>query len=387
MAFTRGLAGVAQAVVLVLIVRGMGPVNFGYFTLISTISAMAAVITGVGCSTLALRVGAMPDPEAWANQLIRIRNITMALTGVFVYFAALAWINTPPEVILVAVLSSIFEITSGHLESTLFGLKRVKAAQLSLVSRRLVVLTIFAIAWGADLNVELAYSAALVVGIGIGAWWTRDLRGKGVPTRSALQKARPYWTPSIMTRLTTLDVVVARAVIPAAPFGSYSAANRIVGTFQILPASLLSIYTPHLTTTNSDTERYQSARRTLRYMLYGALVLVLTSPGLARIVDLLTGSEYDSVVPIATLLIIAFAADCVVQVLVAYFYANNQPNSVSRATSYSVALGLASIVLLGLWWGAMGAAAGVIVMRTIRLLILFADFKCPNPPAIDKEGS
>lgn len=95
-------------------------------------------------------------------------------------------------------------------------------------------------------------------------------------------------------------------------------------------------------------------------------------------VDLLTGNEHESVVPVATLLIIAFAADRIVQVLVAYFYANDQPRYVTRAAGHSVAVGLASIVALGLWWGAVEAAAGAIIMKVVCLILLFENFKHPD---------
>ena len=372
---TRGIGGLAQAAILVVLVRGLGPVNFGYFTLITTIVSFLAMGGGLGLTTLALRIGALNDPEAWARQTIRLRNLTIWVSGLVVYFIASTFMGTTQWVIIMSLLAAIFEMTSGHLEATLFGLKRVKAAQQSLVSRRILVLVSFLAILATDVSLEIAYSCSLVLAMVASNWWTRSIARRGVPLKEVLTETLPYWVPSVLTKLTTVDIIVARMILPASTFGTFSAANRVVSTFQLVPASLLSIFTPHLTTANSPRTRAKTARKLLNRMSWGALGLVAISPALGFLISLIAGPQYSGLLPVATILIVAFAAECLSQVITAYFYAANAPKLVNQATALSLGIGLVILLALGFWWGAVGASLGVLSMRAISAASLYRAFR------------
>lgn len=378
-AFTRGIGGIAQAAVLFALIRSLSAEDFGTFTLVATIAGFVSVITGLGLSTLALRVGGLPEPIAWASQIIKLRDLTMWASAIAVTAVFALTTDNDISLITVASLSVIFEVTSGHLESTLFGLRRVKEAQRSLVSRRAVVLIVLVILLLIETPIAPAYSLGLISGILVGHIWRREIRGDQVTFRNVYQHSKSYWAPSITTRLATLDIVIASSVLAPIQFGTFSAANRAVQTLQIFPSALLSIYTPHLTKVEESSLRHQVAGRMIRHVAILSGGVALLSPAIAGLFSKFIGPGYDQIFWVGTIFVVAFGADCLMQAFTAYFYAAAIPRMVTQSTIWSIAIGLPALAILGASMGVLGAAIAALLMKLVNLAKLIYHFAQDRP--------
>jgi len=192
-----------------------------------------------------------------------------------------------------------------------------------------------------------------------------------------LRSALPFAANSILSiAYNRFDVVILAALSSVTQLSFYAPASRIQDALYLLPSALGMVALPILAGLSSYAVEPLEARRLVRLLIVGGLVLALPvsicfTIFAPTIIAVILGPAYIGAVP-ATRIIVWFLPLAVVQApLLAWLAATGQA---IQTTKVFVATFLAAGLMhlsLDWWWGATGGAVATLSRDLVAVMILF----------------
>lgn len=367
LAGTRVLASVCQGFMLYLLTQSLGPAVFGTFATVLAAAAIAGITFGLGTSTLALRVKAVDNPYNVASGILALRIPTALLAAASTYYFVTIAMGIHDGLLLVVALTlATADSTSEVVESVLFGLQRVRRAQLAMVTRRVVALLgVFLGLMQGNVLVGLGVSALLIL-LGSPIWLAR-LTGKPAGPLRIMRLSVGFWGATLLGKAQTLDVVIASAVCTPVVAGIYAGASRLTSPLNMVTSASLSILTPSLANQRNSQERYASFMRGRRLLIIVGGCLFVMSPIVAAGVLVVLGEEYRGVFWPTVLLTIATAVSAVTQGHTSYYFAAGKAAFVTKIRIAVVPISLLLAIPLGFNWGAVGVAGAMMLSQLAQV--------------------
>lgn len=371
-AFWRGLATLFQALNLVLIARILGQEDFGLFSAGVSIGAFLGVVLGFGGTVLALRVRAEEDEGRQASNLVVLRLITLPFV---VLGAAFPWWfagNRALEFVIATLAYVCAETFCELTDAVLLGRNRRKLGQLSLLLRRFFLTCGLLLSFTVD---EDLTAISIVVSSALGCMISLAFLRRIGPIRPSrvkqtFEKGRTFWAANVVGKIEITDAALASLVVASSQLGLYAGAARVTNPLNVLTVSILGIYTPKLAAADSEQERLEIFKSARRFLLQVSVALVVLSPVVGLCVDVVLGPSYEGILPIAAVLTIAVAISAASQGYIALYFARGHARMVFRARLVSAICGVAAMLVLGAFWGAIGVALGMIVLQSVQFASL-----------------
>lgn len=153
---------------------------------------------------------------------------------------------------------------------------------------------------------------------------------------------------------------------------SYLASMRLLDAAQILPATIISVYFPVLVAKTTRTAGAASSLnsvfiRTLAVTSAVAIVVALAAPIISI---LLLGENYPSASSILSILFFAFPFISGGYIATSALVARGSRKLASKISSTTAAIGLITIVILSINFGAHVAAVGVVLVEAVHCVAL-----------------
>lgn len=374
------LSSILQAAILLLLARELSTRDFGIFAVGLTAGGFLAVVLSFGTGALALRVQRTRNPEMISRGILTVRTVILmpALLGGSLVAASIS--PSDSWVIAAAGAGLVQETTAQAQESVLFGNRRIAAAQVLMLVRRITVTIITSGAWLLDVAPILpSFVLANVIATML-MYATRGTKAFSLSAvKPTLQEGIPFWAPTMLAKLETLDVAAASVGVSGQGLGNYSLVNRLGSPLQLLPGALLSVSAPHLSSLDLDSERRLVVRRSVIYMIIPFGLLLIASPAIGRLMEQAVGGDYHDLPPLLAAFVLGILLKSLSECIIAYFYALGHTAPVRRARLIGVPAGLGSIMLLSGVYGAVGAGLGFALMHLFVLVFLALSFLSYRP--------
>lgn len=353
----RLVASLMQAITLLLLTRILGPEKFGLFAALVAAVGVLVVLFGVGLNSLSLRLSALPDEQALRTTIALIRAPVALLAALTASAVALLLTGQGGlAIIVVAGFYAASESLGEGVEALLYGATRERRAQLTMLVRRAALLAGLVV--GVIVGNGLAgFSIAIVCVMSLLWLALRGLLGKPAPLSRVFKLAMPLWMPTLLAKMQTLDVVVAASALSPSSAGIYSAAARITSPLNTFAMAALSVLTPRLASGSGMSAKEALFTKSRAGMRLAALALVVCSPGVGWITEIVLGEAYEGVWIIAAILTCMTAFAAVTQIYVSYFYAEGDGMTVAKIRLVVVPLSLSIGWLMANSYGAVALAA------------------------------
>ena len=373
----RIVASGLQALTLIFLARGLGPGEFGIFAASIAAAAFAAVGSGLGGTSMALRAAGQQNPEREVANLLVLRLITLPVVAVVASICCLILGADVGATFVFATFSyGVAEALGELVEAVLLGMQTQKRANVSLVGRR--GLTALLLGYG-FLDLSASPATLLLIASGLSILWSlvvvRPLIRRPRDLRITIHQAREFWLATVVGKLELLDTVVAAIVAVPLQAGLYAGSSRVTSPLNLVTGATLGVYTPQLAKAETRERRQATLRDARRFLTIVAAFLLLMSPLVGIVVELVLGHQYKGVAVPATLLTIAVAFGAFGQPFIAYFFSISNARVVTRARLAAVPLGLIAMGVLGYYLGAVGVAIGVCVLQSGQATLLWISYK------------
>ncbi len=384
--FVIGMAGSA------FLARLLGPEGRGTFELLVLMPNLAVLLLRGGVVTGAVyRAGADGTERlrlaAVAMGLTALLGILGALLGVAVT-AAMPSLPVPRVLLLLAFTAFPFFLWISNARELLNGLGRFGANAFSIVSERLLLTILLALAFVSGVHalaplfgLYLASVAAVAVLLGV-QLRIRPILARGADAARILDYgARSALAPILIFLHMRLDQMVLGWSGASHALGLYVIAVTIAEVFLPLPDAIYSALYPRLMRAGAD--RADLAARASR-LSHGCLVLVALGMGIVArpVVAILFGEQFLTALAFVPFLLAARLMQSGSSILRASLLAEGRPLQASLIT----AAGLAANAL-GLFWliprhGALGAAMAALLSAGIEyaLTLLTASRQLARSP-------
>lgn len=366
---TRVIASLFQGLMLYILTQALGPAQFGIFVAIHATMALSGVVLGLGTSSLALRIKAFSDSRSVAFGILALRIPSLALAASVGYFIAVFILTNDNSFLLfVSMGLAIVDSLSEAVESVLFGMQRSRRSQFAMVWRRAVVL-LGVLGGFLQGNVLMGLGVASLIVLASTPVWLTGLLAKPANPFRIMRLSMSYWGATLLSKLQTLDVIVASAVAAPAAAGAYASASRLTSPLNLVTTSALSILTPSLAGLGSSSEQFKSFIRGRKLLALIGGSLLLLSPIVGICVVALLGESYKEAFWPTVILTCATAISALTQSHVSYYFASGRAATVTRIRILVVPLSLVLMIPLGIFGGAIGIASCVLFSQLVQSII------------------
>jgi O-antigen/teichoic acid export membrane protein len=368
LASVRILSSVIQGLMLLVLTAALGPVEFGQFATILVVCGILSSAFGFGAGTLALRLGGRAEARSTAGAIALLRYPSALMAGAITFVFGMVVLSISSlSLLLAATLMGLAEAAGLVVESILFGQLKPRRAQLSMMTRRTLLLTVVLLGVAVDQVYALVIVGALVLLL-ISALWLTGRVERPRNLGGVVKESLPFWGADILSKLQTFDVVLANMLLMPAPAGIYAAASRITSPLNILASSMMSIFTPAIASAEPE-RQFAMFKTSFRYMSVGGIVIAGLGPLVGHVLEVVLQDEYSGVYWPVVVLCIGTGIAALAQSLVSYLYAVDDAALVFRTRVWSLPISLALGLPLALWFGPVGMAAVLAIsqsMQTIR---------------------
>lgn len=390
----RGVGLSSGVVVAAVLARSLGHGDFGRFSLVLSLAAIAATLSDLGIASTAVRhLAVNPDSApTTAGALVLARALTGMVGAIFVVLVTLA-IDQSRDVLLASSL-----IAASLLFAPLTALQPIGQARLRigamngllLLQSGLWTVAVLVLASGHAALWGFAAGSLAVTGLHAVVNWMTFRRhtsisfaGAGSHLKSIMRIAWPVGVGGLfVTAYYRLDGVILyhyRGPLAAADF---SAAYRFLDVLQFIPVTLLSVLLPLLASTWRGGDAQSIHRRQRLFDLSLTLIVGVALPvavGSAltagNLISLIYGAEFSKATNLVTVLMAAFPAICLGYVSVGLALASARTVLYAKVTAFAALGNIALNVWLIPRYGASAAAWTTVVTEyvvAILLLVLLA---------------
>ncbi|PKI90848.1 hypothetical protein CW368_09295 [Actinomycetales bacterium SN12] len=362
-AFARGLSSLSQAILLVLVARGVGPSQFGVLATFLSLHIVLFSLGSLNATTLISREYATGN-HGFVVTALRINAV--ALSGVFVLVGSLGLFLIDDPRLLIAVsgnaVAVLLENTAEARLAIAFARKTVSAPTLSVSVRAALTISIYLLLFFGSVDLLVAYGVArtggAIVGNLIAVLCVRtELSVRRAPTWSTLAMLVPLATAKAMGSLRNLDNVVVSATSGALAVGLYSAVSKVLAPFSIVPNALNSIVIPRAA--RADLRR---VRRYCDIAFYVGVAISFATLGLTPvnewIVQTVFGPEYAGGGFVLSLVMLRLGVVSVGPVLGGMLQAKRLDRYVAINSTIVAVATLLAVAVCSFLWGPAGAAGG-----------------------------
>ncbi|MBB5749578.1 lipopolysaccharide biosynthesis protein [Micrococcus sp. TA1] len=364
---TRVLSSLMQGVMLFVLTLSLGPSAFGLFASVLVICGLLSAAVGFGSGTLALRLGNSPDNRRVAGSIAVLRYPAALVAGAGTFLLGILLLGIDSMALLwAAVLLGLSETAGMVVESILFGRLRSRRAQAAIVTRRAVMLAAVVAGHLLDQVYPFVIVAAAALFLGSALWLAGQV-ARPMPLRGVVKDSLPFWGADLLSKLQTQDVVLGSLLLAPIPAGIFAAASRITSPINILASSMMSIFTPAISSASPE-ERWPLFRSSLRMMTVACVGISALGPVAGWLLEAILPAEYDGVFLPIVVLCIGTGIAAVTQSLVSYLFAEDQAGLVFRTRLWAIPLSLALGVPLALWFGPSGLAAVLGLTQILQAL-------------------
>lgn len=379
----RAMAAVLQILVLVLLARGLEPVQFALVSAAYVALNVVVAINGFGLlRQIEFRRSRDPlDPSLPGLFALRLRFSYASATLWAVVCLAL-WLVTGHQYFLALTPAAVWllveqttqiwngiSVVDGHAQHLVT----------SYLTRRLPVVLVLAVALAADLHVVWSWTVGLAVGsfLSYAVGWRRQEPWARImwPRRRRGSERLPldlgYWWGLVGFQIRDLDVAAVSAVSAAAG-GFYAFPARLVSPLNLVTLAAGSVAFPRVA--RDGITRAQLRRGTFLGtlpVLAGSLTVALLAPFL----PLLLGSAYAESVPVLRITCVTAVLTGIATLLMILMQARSTEDA-QRVGYLSLAFGalqVASTSTGALVAGAVGAASGAAAAAAVITLALWVD--------------
>lgn len=366
---TRIVGTIAQGLTFLILTQSLGPAAFGAFAAITVTFGFVSSLVGFGAGSLALRVQSTDNPASLAASVSLLRYFAVVLAAILVALVSVFILDIKEAPLLAAgILFGTLESSHGAVENILFGLQHTRRAQVAMVFRRVVVLAAVTLGSLKDLSLEFLITTLLVLLV-ISPFWLFRLLTKPMSLKATVKLSLPFWGAAVLSKVQTLDVVIASLVINPVGTGVYAAASRISSPLNILASSVLSVLTPELARQRGVT-RLNTSRRSMKFLGIVSLGLILMSPAVGLLLEWILGQDYEGVAWPTTVLCISAGFAALNQGQVAYLYASGEAKRVFFSRLGVVPITMLSGIALGMAFGVVGIALAVCLSQMFQIVVL-----------------
>lgn len=364
---TRVLSSLLQGVMLLVLTAALGPVHFGQFASVLVMCGILSSAFGFGSGTLALRLGSGPDVKGSAGSIAALRYPSALVAGAVTFLLGtfvLGYSHLP--LMWAATLMGLAEAAGLVVEALLFGQRKTRRAQASMVVRRTATLAAVVIGYfaGHVYTYIIVASAILLV---LSAIWLIGCAGRPQKLRSVVKASLPFWGADMLSKLQSTDVVLATVVLSPTGAGIFAAASRITSPLNILASSMMSVFTPEMVAASpADRRRIFSTSR--RFMTLACIGIIAMGPIFGWALEWLLGEAYRGVFWPVVILCIGTGLAALSQSYISYLYAIDKAGLVFRTRAWAIPVSLVSGVLLAMAFGPVGMAAVLLVSQGLLTL-------------------
>lgn len=374
-AFARGLSSLSQAILLVLVARGVGPSEFGVLATFLSLHIVLFSLGSMNATTFISREYAIGNLSFVATAL---RVNTVALSAVFVVVSVLSLFIIDDPRIIIAVsgnaIAVLFENIADARLAIAFARKTVVAPTLSVSVRAALTISIYLLLILNSIDLLVAYGIARLGGAIVGNLIAvLSVRVHADPTPApvftTLKLLVPLATAKAMGSLRNLDNVIVVAVSGAAAAGLYSAVSKVLAPFNIVPNALNSIVIPRVA--GADIHR---VRRYCDIAFLSGVVISLATLCLIPINEWLVltifGKAYSGGGIVLSLVLLRLGIVSVSPVLAGMLQAKRLDRYVAINSTIVAVATLVAVAVGSFFWGPAGAAggfAGVSLLGFVRI--------------------
>lgn len=299
-----------------LVVRGLGPLAYGQFGLLSSNLQIAGQLADVGAEQNSIRVlGAKPQDKYIALRALFTLRLATAVIVVLVVIGIVAIARLPSTMQRASLLAALVVPVSalGASRAVLVAQGESHRVQAGLLVQALVNLAmVAAITFVSQLTLSWAVASlviATVVNGAMYAWWTHgigwrnpiDLRGATQLARTSLPLGLAAGCAAIAFRIPTTIILASLGTVAA---GFFHAIYRWIDFAQILPQNVMLSLFPGLVNLrlNSSTGRNRYAEMTSGLIASGLWLTVAIAAGGGIAARLMYGPTFDQAAQIAPIL-------------------------------------------------------------------------------------
>lgn len=380
------VAAAIQAVTLGLMARTLGVDDFGRFAVMYSAILIIMSVLEFGLGNRALRVLGEGDSNRFSTTILAIRlTSNIFVTSVVALTVSYSGYLPPIWAWSIAIYTT-GELFATLVQSVLIGYFRERISIFLLLSRRLIALVgaTVALIWAGEsdsvLMVALMFAGVFGYLSSLLAF-VRHLSSPYNPFILIWRNTR-FWASSLATNLQQADTLIVGSFGGDVLAGLYAAASRLTSPLNLLTGSVLQSVVPALAVEKDPQLRLRLFNRVFKVMLGYAGVLVVASALAPTVIFILYGSEFVDGWPIAIAVVVAAAANAVVQAILAWYYSVGIPRKVPVVQVMWTVMLLGSVTIGAAAGSVVIIAAGVASSAILAALVLAAlsrrDLRSPS---------
>lgn len=363
----RGASAAFQAVILVLLARGLGPAQFGVLLSGQAIGAVVSTLLGFGLPVRVLRIRGESGHDFSVSGALTLALVVSASSALAVLGAQLALDSTTLALSAAAAVSVAAESIANVVQALLAGLGRQRSSANLVIGQRVLVLLAIVICWLGGGDVVMGFIAANFTIFILVAWVIVSRIGLSFGLRRLIGSSLGYWANAFAASAATLDLVFVRLLMGATVAGQYGGASRLVSPLSIAINALVALLVPAALGAETPKAFRRLFGRAYRGAVVVCIALICLSYPLARVARLILGEEFGANELLLISVVCAVGISAFSQVLLSELLALGEAWRSAAAMALGTVLGLALIVGLGLtsleaylWIGPIGVQAGVL---------------------------
>jgi O-antigen/teichoic acid export membrane protein len=372
---SRLVAGVLQAVMVLLLARWAGARDFGVVSAVIGVGIVVSVAADLGMSTYVARARALGQHAAVHAALIvnRRSTATVGLVSVIALSSAAGRGAVPWGVVALG-LSLAIEKSVDTMMSVPIADGDTRAATMSVLVRRVVACGGFVACFVAGADPVWAFALWSLVGAVVGQAHARRVTAplRATPPgalRLALVGSWPFFLSNVTVSARSLDTAVVAVVASAGTAGLYSAASRLTSPFMLVASTVTTVLMPHAARASA------SRARRMAWLLagWGLAAYVVVLPVLLVADDVLArvlGPDFASAVPALRWALVGLPWVALSSALGTILQSQGHERFVAvNGLAYSC-LTLAAVAVAAVRLGATGAAAAVAITFACKCAVL-----------------
>jgi O-antigen/teichoic acid export membrane protein len=371
--------------------RLLGPEGRGIFTAVTTWPQLLATLAFSGLnSAVVLRMRKAPEEAGRIGGgalLIVLAHAAIAIAAGWLLLPLFiggypAWVLWFARLCLISVLgNSIYMLMkqsfSGVGAFSEFNLANILSQLLYLVV--LLVLIPFSAVTASSASLALLGGGALALFTMLPKF-LRLVRPRFSGTLTEMRRLSSFWARAVVMDMvaalaTFADRIVLIPMLTASELGFYAVAYSFSRTIQLVQPAITSVIFSHMAG-QSESGGKQLHDYTLRFLLAGLVagVAVLWAAGEPLLV-FTYGAEFGAAKAVFRLLLVEASLGALSQVTMQLFLSRDRPGVVSTIQAVVLSVSVVALLVLVPRYGALGAAAGLLIAGTVRWILLLGSVK------------
>ncbi|MET3932810.1 lipopolysaccharide biosynthesis protein [Arthrobacter sp. OAP107] len=374
----RILSALIQMLSLGLFANWVSPSTFGIVASVTAIAVIPQNLFDFGISTYIVRHRAADPNDGTVTFALRISGRISILLGV-AFIVTLGVLGLWIDPLYAWLLPLALWVGAERNAEVWMGIALAdgdaKLSVASLLGRRIGSLMLLVTIQYFTSLPELAYSVSLgmtsLVAAAVGRHILRPRlpRRRRMTLRSLIATTWPYWLHSTATQVRNVDTALVAVFASPAQAGFYAVASRLTNPLRILPSSLAAVVLPAVARTQGVVNKRTAV--VIAYMIgsmaaFYCLIAVLVP----WVVPLVLGDVYSSAVTPIQIVCFGLVFGASASILASLLQAKGFAKAVSFSSLAASLFCVPAITLGSVYWGAAGAAIGLVSSFAVQTLAL-----------------